>query len=199
MNTMAKYKIDLGGSDFKYLRENKFYYIDKSLLIKEILETNSKILLIPRPRRFGKTLNLSMLRYFFDVNHPENRQLFEGLQIWDDEEVMQHCCRYPVIFLTFKDAKAVTWDETFEYLKAEIYKVYQEHYYLYESQTLREFEKLRFYKILTGEGSVADYAMSIRFLSEWLHRYHGQPVVILVDEYDTPIHSGYPNYYDEVV
>ncbi len=104
---MTKLKeLNLGFSDFKNIIENDNYFVDKSLLIEEVIKAQKAVLLLPRPRRFGKTLNLSMLRYFFDKKEPENRKLFTGLKIWKHKETVEkHCCKYPVIYLSFKDAK----------------------------------------------------------------------------------------------
>ena len=97
-------ELDLGQSDFKNIITNNNYFVDKSLLIKEVIKAQKSVLLLPRPRRFGKTLNLSMLKYFFDKSEVENKKLFKDLKIWQtDNDIKQHCCKYPVIYLTFKD------------------------------------------------------------------------------------------------
>ena len=191
--------LNLGNSDFKNIIENNNYFVDKSLLIKEVIKSQRQILLLPRPRRFGKTMNLSMLRYFFDLSMPENKKLYQDLKIWQEKEIMTHCCRYPVIFMSFKDAKANDWEETLDYIKIEIAKIYEEHYYLYESDIIRDFEKKYFYKILSEEANKSDFATSIKRLSEYLYRYHKERTVILIDEYDTPIHSAFGKFYDDVI
>ena len=114
-------KLNLGNSDFKNIITNNNYFVDKSLFIKEIIDAEKAILVFPRPRRFGKTLNLSMLRYFFDIRTPENKELFKELKIWNEKEIIvKHCCQYPVIYMTFKDAKGDTWDKVYKILKKEI-------------------------------------------------------------------------------
>ena len=135
-------QLDLGGSDFKDIIENNYYFIDKTLLIKEILEANKKVLLFPRPRRFGKTLNLSMLRYFFDKSMPENKNLYKDLKIWQTgDDIKQHCCKYPVIYLSFKDVKAETWEACKELLISEIVNLYSAHDYLLDTNILKKHEK----------------------------------------------------------
>ena len=135
-------ELNLGNSDFKSIIENNNYFVDKTLLIKEILSAEKAVLLFPRPRRFGKTLNLSMLRYFFDIRTPENKELFKDLKIWNEKEIIEkHCCQYPVIYLTFKDAKADTWDLMYQQLTETISKLYQAHSYLLESDFLIKKEK----------------------------------------------------------
>ncbi len=193
-------RLKLGSSDFKNMIKADAYFVDKSLFIKEIIEAENDIILFPRPRRFGKTLNLSMLKYFFDKNEPENVGLYKKLKIWQTgEDIMKHCGKYPVIILSFKDAKADNWDKTLYHIKQEIIKIYEKHYYLLEADILRDYEKVKFNKILTETASEGAYEISLKQLSEYLYRYHKQQVVILVDEYDTPIQSGYQKYYDEVV
>ena len=197
---MKMKELNLGHSDFKDIIENNNYFVDKSMLIEEVLTAQKAVMLFPRPRRFGKTLNLSMLRYFFDKNEPENKNLFKELKIWQTgENIKQHCCKYPVIYLTFKDAKAETWEGTLEHLKAEISKAYEQHYYLFENVILRNYEKDVFLKILSRNAKSFDYEVSIKNLSEFLQRYHQQKVVILIDEYDAPIQSGYKKFYNKVV
>ena len=195
-----KKQLDLGGSDFKDIIENNYYFVDKSLLIKEVLEANKKVLLFPRPRRFGKTLNLSMLRYFFDKNEPENKNLYKNLKIWQSsEDIKNHCCKYPVIYLTFKDTKADIWENCYELIISEIVDLYRQHRYLLKNSILYDDEKEIFNKILRKTANQTDYQRSIKQLSEYLQRYHKQKVVILIDEYDAPIQSGYKNFYNEVV
>ncbi|MEA2043235.1 MAG: AAA family ATPase, partial [Bacteroidota bacterium] len=150
--------------------------------------------------RFGKTLNLSMLKYFFDKNEPENKNLFTELKVWQTgTDIKQHCGKYPVIYLSFKDAKANVWEDCFELMTSEIVKLYSKHDYLLEGNTLKIYEKTIYNDILTGKASKVKYQNSIKQLSEYLQRYHNEKVVILIDEYDTPIQSGYKKYYDEVV
>jgi hypothetical protein len=134
------------------------------------------------------------------VRTPENKELFKGLKIWKEKEIIEkHCCQYPVIYMTFKDAKAETWNKVYERLKIEIIKIYKEHRYLLDKEILYNEEKETYRKILQGTAKIAYYEASIEILSEYLHRYYQKNVIILVDEYDTPIQSGYKKYYTEVI
>ncbi len=193
-------ELNLGQSDFKNVIENNNYYIDKSLLIEEVLTAQKAVLLLPRPRRFGKTLNLSMLRYFFDRDMPENKELFKDLKIWQtDENIKKHCCKYPVIYLNFKDAKADTWEECFSLIINEIVKLYSRFDFLLKENFLKPHEQRKFNKILNEAGTSVDYQLSIKHLNEYLYRYYNEQIVILMDEYDVPIQSGYNKYFDKVV
>jgi len=193
-------ELNMGYSDFKNIIENDNYYVDKSLLIREVIKSEKAVLLLPRPRRFGKTLNLSMLRHFFEINKPENEKLFTGLKIWQTEpEITEKRGKFPVIYLSFKDAKKNTWDGTFEHIKAEIVNLYKQHLYLLKDDFLTDFEKIEFNEILYKKASEVTYENSLKQLSEYLHRFHKQQVVILLDEYDTPIQAGYKKFYEEVI
>ncbi|MEA2041256.1 MAG: AAA family ATPase [Bacteroidota bacterium] len=193
-------KLNLGYSDFKNIIKSNSYFVDKSLLIKEVIDTEKNVLLFPRPRRFGKTLNLSMLKCFFDKNEPENKTLFKDLKIWQTEDyIKENCGKYPVINLSFKDAKANNWNDCYELIISEIVKLYSKHDYLLENNTLKSHEKNNFKNILTENASNVKYQNSIKQLSEYLERSHKEKIVILIDEYDTPIQAGYGKFYDEVV
>jgi len=193
-------KLNLGYSSFKDLINNNYYFVDKSLLIEEVINIQKAVVLFPRPRRFGKTLNLSMLKCFFDKNETKNEQLFRDLKIWQTgDKTKHHCCKYPTISLSFKDAKAETWQKTLSHIKLELIKAYQQHRYLLQSNTLYEEEKQRIKKILTEVASEVDFEVSLKQLSDYLQRFHNEKVVILIDEYDTPIQAGYGKFYDEVV
>ena len=193
-------KILIGVSDFRNMIQGNGYYVDKSLFIKEIIDSGAQVALFTRPRRFGKTLNLSMLRYFFDLQHPENKELFSGLKISEHKELMDdYCCQYPVIFLTFKDVKYDTWEECYQQMVILIAELFEEYKYLLDSELLSENDKRIFRQILDREAWAVDYHRSLKFLSELLYRYHNKPVIILIDEYDTPIHQGYDKYYDQIV
>jgi len=175
-------ELNLGHSDFKDIIENNNYFVDKSMLIKEVLKAQKSVLLFPRPRRFGKTLNLSMLRYFFDKNEPENQKLFKDLKIWQTEdEIKQHCCKYPIIYLTFKDTKAETWEDCYQLIISEIVDLYRQHRYLLKNSILYDDEKEIFNKILRKIANQTDYQRSIKQLSEYLQRYHNEKAVILQD------------------
>jgi len=193
-------ELDLGNSDFKSIIENNNYYVDKSLLIKEVIKAQKQVILLPRPRRFGKTLNLSMLKYYFEIGQPENQKLFTGLKIWQTEnEIKEKQGKYPVIYLSFKDAKENEWQDCYELIIAEIVDLYTSSSYLLENTTLAENEKAEFNNILNKNASATDYQRSLKKLSEYLHRYYNQKVVILIDEYDTPIQAGYKKFYDKII
>ncbi len=197
---MKRKELNLGHSDFKDVIENNNYFVDKSLLIKEILKAQKSVLLLPRPRRFGKTLNLSMLRYFFDKNEQENKHLFKDLKIWQCEnDIKKHCVKYPVINLSFKDTKAETWENCYELIISEIVDLYETHNYLLKNNVLTDNETKIYNEIIAETASKIKYQRSLKQLSKYLQRYHNEKVVILIDEYDAPIQSGYKNYYDKVV
>ena len=197
---MKRKRLNLGYSDFKSIIENNNYFVDKSLLIEELIESEKSVVLLPRPRRFGKTVNLSMLKYFFDIQEPENENLFKHLKIWNsDDEIRNHCGSYPVIFITFKDAKEKEWEDCYGLIISEIVKIYNHHRYLLDSDVLYDNEKNKYKNILNETGKKIDYQNSLKNLSEYLYRYHNQKVVILIDEYDTPIQAGYKNFYDEII
>jgi len=193
-------ELNLGYSDFKSIIENNNYFVDKSLLIKEVIKSEKAVLLLPRPRRFGKTLNLSMLRCFFDINHPENQRLFADLKIWQTEtEIKEKQARFPVIYASFKNAKKNTWQGTYEHIIAEISNIYKQHAYLLQSNSMLDFEKVEFNDILSKKANEVTYENSIKQLSEYLYRHFQQRVVILIDEYDTPIQTSYKKFYEEAI
>ncbi len=193
-------RLPIGHSDFKEIIDEKFDFVDKSLLIKDILE-DGKVVLITRPRRFGKTLNLSMLRYFFDLN--ENAaNLFENLKIWQEKKlVAEHQGQYPVIYLTFKDIKESTYEEAYQKIVEAIQMIYAEFSsVLLNSDKLADFYKNKINAILDGQIQQPTIENSILFLSKCLHDHYGKKICILIDEYDTPVHASYLNeYYDEIV
>jgi len=193
-------KLNIGCSDFKDIIENNNYFIDKSLFIEEIINSEKAVVLLPRPRRFGKTLNLSMLKYYFDIRQPENEKLFEQLNIWQTKkEIKEHRGKYPVVYLTFKDCKANDWETTYELICIEIKKLYLTHDYLLDGKQIRKSEKDDFEKIISKKASVAEFSASLKNLIELLHTYHNHKVVVLVDEYDTPIQAGYKDFYEKVI
>ena len=196
-----KKKLPIGISDFKKLISNNQYYIDKSLFIKEIIEASAEVLLLPRPRRFGKTLNLSMLRYFFDNTEKSNSHLFEKLKIWKAGKKYQEMQgAYPVIYLTLKTANANIWDECLYKLKSIISDEFLRHSYLLNEYHLHELEKNYFVKIQNGTGNTVDFEESLEKLSKFLERYYQKKVIILIDEYDAPIHGGFfQGYYDKTI
>jgi hypothetical protein len=196
-----------------------YYYVDKTLFIKEIMDKGDKILLIPRPRRFGKTLNLSMLKYFYDCcpqtlspgtkslstgkGSPGNSygQLFASLAIGKaGKKYLDHMGKYPVIFLTFKNIKESGWEITYRKITKLILDEYLKHDYLLNSPKLKSPEKDYFRRIIHLKGHTEDYENCLEKLLIFLNRFYGERVVILIDEYDAPIHAGFKHgYYDEII
>ncbi len=191
--------LPIGISDFKTVIEGDYYYVDKTLLIKELLENAGQVVLIPRPRRFGKTLNLSMLKYFFESTPTSNEHLFYNTHIWNDEKHKVKQGKYPVIFLTFKGIKANTWLDAYEYLIFTIAQEFRRHAPSLLPQ-LPDYERKTYEALLSKTASQVEYSQSLLFLSELLKRYHNQQVIVLIDEYDAPIHTAYTHgYYKELI
>ncbi len=201
---MAKQKQILQGIDnFKEIIDKNGYYVDKTLLIKDLSERPDKVVLITRPRRFGKTLNLSMLKYFFEI--PECRQhtledidvsyLFTDLKIFAEEKYHQLQGTYPVVYLTFKEVKQNTWEKAYQNLKETIAGEYRRHRYIIESNVLSEVEKKIYNKVMNYEGNEVDYTNVIKNLTDYLKRYFKKKCMVIIDEYDTPIQAGYLNGY----
>jgi len=195
---MLKKKIPLGESNFKAIIEENWYYVDKSLFIKDV-EDGSRVLLFTRPRRFGKTLNLSMLRYFYDING-DNAKLFTNLAISSESEIMQKQGKHPVIYITLKDAKYKTLKECMQSIKGSIYEVIISYRRVVESNLMSEIDIRCLTNILSNLADDVDYAGALRRLSHALYIYYKAKPVILIDEYDTPIHEGYANnFYQEMI
>jgi hypothetical protein len=189
---MTMRKLPIGVSDFKTVIKENYAYIDKTLFIQELVELGvQRVALIPRMRRFGKTLNLSMLRYFFEKIEEDTSHLFRSLNIWKDEKYRALQGNFPVIFLSWKEIKYSTWDETFDALRRCIAKEFERHRYLLEAVTLSQEEKETYRSFLRAEGSPTLYADALSNLTNWLERYHKMRVVLLIDEYDTPAQSAY--------
>ena len=197
---MNKKMLPIGISDFKTLIERNYYYADKSLLIKELLDSGAAATLIPRPRRFGKTLNLSLLQYFFEKTDESNAHLFKDMAIAKHSKCMEHQGKYPVIFMTFKDVKVSSWSECWDAIKKIISAEFKRHDYLLESNIFKGNEKVSFQEICNETAQLVHYSSSLVDLSAYLIRFYKQKPIILIDEYDAPIHAGYlNNYYDQVV
>lgn len=193
-------RLPIGLSDYKKLIDDNYYYVDKTLLIQELFYKGGIVTLMPRPRRFGKTLNLSMLRYFFEKTQTPHAYLFQDKKIWQIPEMAKMQGKFPVIFLTFKDIKESTWEVSLGKLKATIADEYRRHNYLLSSDLLETDEKELFKSICAKTAGLEAYHRSLLNLSIYLERYHQEKVIVLIDEYDSPIHAGYfHNYYKEVV
>jgi len=194
-------RLKIGTSDYRNLIEANGYFVDKSLFVKEVIDSAHEVMLIPRPRRFGKTLNLSMLRYFFDVAQPDTAKLFEPYLIWQQGDYYAgQQGKYPVVYLSLKAAKSPDFEKSALFIKTILAKVYEQNRYLLEENILSLDERAKFEQILSGGAGMASYEFSLRDLSEYLYRHYGEKAVILMDEYDAPIHAGYQHgYYEEAI
>lgn len=171
-------------------------YVDKSQLIREVLDKGAEVLLLPRPRRFGKTLNMSMLRCFFEARAEDLSHLFTDLSIWQAGEAYRaHFQRYPVIFITFKGINLSTFDLAWEVIQKRLAGLFEEHRSLLDKGALSEEEAARYRRVLAGTADLSILGDALLDLSAYLHRVHGEKVVILIDEYDAPIHAGYTGGY----
>jgi Predicted AAA-ATPase/PD-(D/E)XK nuclease superfamily len=196
---MSTKKLPVGISDYKELIEENYYYVDKTLLIKEIIDRSGKVMLIPRPRRFGKTLNLSMLKYFFEQNSQPTEHLFYETSIWQDSYYRQFQGQYPVIFITFKDIKEDTWDEAYRHLTVTIANEFAHHEHEL-APTLSAYHLRKYNALLERTADSVSFSQSLLFLTELLYNRYQKRVIILIDEYDGPIHTAYTyNYYDAAV
>ena len=194
---MGKKAIPVGIENFEDIIKDNYYYVDKSMLIEDILVNRAAVTLFTRPRRFGKTLNMSMIKYFFDVrNKDENRKLFEELKIFGSE-YMKEQGKYPVIFVSLKDLRADTWEMCLMEIKKLISKIYREFQYITEK--MNEDDK-EIYDSIKNRKNDMDLNTSIELLSEYLFEYYGERVIILIDEYDAPIINAFDKgYYNEAI
>jgi len=193
-------RIGIGISDFKTIIEDDFYYVDKTMLIKELMNNGSQIILTPRPRRFGKTLNMSMANYFFNVNKKDTRKLFNGLAIEKEEKIMELQGEIPVVYISFKDVKYDTIEYSMRAISSLMSEVYGEHRYLLESNLLNEDDKKKFRMILSEKNDLVLLAESGKNLTSYLFKHFNKKVIVLMDEYDVPIQQGYlKGYYSEMI
>lgn len=206
--SMRMKKLPVGISDFKKIIEDDYCYVDKTLFIKEVLDKGDSIILIPRPRRFGKTLNLSMLKYFYDCcpanGHPgtdADNKLFDSLAIRNaGKQYLDKMGKHPVIFFTFRTIKEFDWDTAYRKITKLIQDEFLKHDYLLNSPKLKPQDRDYFKKIVDLEGNREDYENSLEKLLVFLNRHYEARVVILVDEYDAPVHAGFSHgYYDETI
>lgn len=201
MNHFAKNKsLPIGVSDFK-LATTGYYYVDKTLMIRDFLDKKPMVSLFTRPRRFGKTLNMDMLRVFFEKTNEDTSVYFKDKQIWQcGDYYTKHQGQYPVIFLTFKDVKSMTWEETFQKIRRLISLEFIRHNELETSSVLTAYEKEQYHLLARDSGDEVDCQMGLQLLSLLLHKHYGRECIIIIDEYDTPIQQGHTcNFYPEIV
>lgn len=201
MNHFAKNKsLPIGVSDFK-LATTGYYYVDKTLMIRDFLDKKPMVSLFTRPRRFGKTLNMNMLRVFFEKTNEDTSVYFKDKQIWQcGDYYTKHQGQYPVIFLTFKDVKSMTWEETFQKIRRLISLEFIRHNELETSSVLTAYEKEQYHLLAGDSGDEVDCQMGLQLLSLLLHKHYGRECIIIIDEYDTPIQQGHTcNFYPEIV
>ena len=191
-------KIPVGIDDFKEIINNSCYYVDKTKFITNILDDGSKVKLFTRPRRFGKTLNMSMLKYFFDIhNSKENKELFNGLDIEKTKHFSEQG-QYPVVFISLKGIKSNTWEEAKRSIGLLVARLFSEFEYILDD--LNEFDSTRFKRYLSAEADLAELKESLVFLTKVLYKKYEKEVVLLIDEYDSPLISAYEyRYYDEAI
>lgn len=201
MNHFAKNKsLPIGVSDFK-LATTGYYYVDKTLMIRDFLDKKPMVSLFTRPRRFGKTLNMDMVRVFFEKTNEDTSVYFKNKQIWQcGDYYTKHQGQYPVIFLTFKDVKSITWEETFQKIRRLISLEFIRHNELETSSVLTAYEKGQYHLLAKDSGDEVDCQMGLQLLSLLLHKHYGRECIIIIDEYDTPIQQGHTcNFYPEIV
>ena len=200
-NIVAERKpLPVGISD--YIRaQSEYYYVDKTMLIKEFLDQKPLVSLFTRPRRFGKTLNMDMLRVFFEISDEDTERYFYDKNIWKcGREYQVHQGKYPVIFLTFKDVKFDSWDATLNKIRGLLQVEYGRHQELAESDKIQTYEKQYFAKVINGIATEVDLTSALENLSRMLSKHYGKAPIIIIDEYDTPIQEGYAkDFYDEII
>ena len=192
--------LPIGISD--YIRaQSEYYYVDKTLMIKDFLDKKPLVSLFTRPRRFGKTLNMDMLRVFFELSDEDTSKYFTDKKIWKcGKEYRAHQGQYPVIFLTFKDVKFDTWEATLDKVRGLLQEEYGRHRELLDSDKLAEYEKVYFSRVLEGKATEVELTSSLERLSKLLADYYGKAPIIIIDEYDTPIQEGYSkDFYEEII
>ncbi len=207
MSDTAKKKIAIGVEDFKEIIEKDGYFVDKTLMIKKLIESQAKVTLFTRPRRFGKTLNQFMIRRFFEDEITEegekidNGYLFDGLKIAEcGEEILKHQQQYPVIFMTLKSAKQPNFEMAYGALADEIYNEFMRHRYVLQSDALLPIEKERYENLINRRAGKEELAKAFAFLSMCLFKYHKKKAIILIDEYDVPLENAYfRGFYDEMI
>ena len=184
-----KKQILTGVESFEKMIKGNYFYVDKTLFVKEFLENRGEVTLITRPRRFGKTMNMTMLAHFFDMSR-DSRALFDGLKIMEHKDIVEkHLNKYPVVSLTLKNVEQSTYQNAIERIKALVSTIYQQNLYLCESDRLNEFKKKKFYRYCAEEATEIELQSALLFLTECLYTHFNQRVIVLLDEYDTPINN----------
>ncbi|MCL5436638.1 MAG: ATP-binding protein [Candidatus Dependentiae bacterium] len=208
---MNRKKLPIGIHNFAELISGNYYFVDKSLLIKELLDSGAKVTLLPRPRRFGKTVNMSMIQHFFENTAPSkqpgstpalpsSRHLFTDLKIAQHPACMAKQGQYPVIFLTFKDVKETSWAECMTATKTILAEEFRRHRYLLESPALDDVQKDEFSAVINKKASVAACKAALKTLTAHLAKHHQKPAILLIDEYDAPVHAAVEHgYYDQII
>lgn len=195
-----KLPLPIGISEYRKA-SSEYYYVDKTLLIRDFIDERPQVSLFTRPRRFGKTLNMDMLRTFFEKTDEDTSIYFQNKKIWFcGEKYRNHQGKYPVIFVTFKDVKCDTWNATYDLLSKILRNEFERHSDLLESAQISIYEKTYLTSVLTGNANENDMAMSFLNLSRMLHKHHKTAPIIIIDEYDTPIQQGHLHgYYDKII
>ena len=193
--------IGIGESDFKGLRIRNNYYIDKTMYIKDIIDNESRVILVTRPRRFGKTLNMSMLKYYFDCRQKDNEELFKGLKIMkQDETYTSKLGAYPVIYVTLKDVRGISFENMLLSLKTELVELFIDYADLLNSAKLLDIEKEMFSTVLNLKANEIEIQNALKLLIRLIYKEYQKPVMLLLDEYDVPLQNAYvEGYYDEAV
>ena len=207
MSDIRKKQIAIGVEDFKKIIDKGGYFVDKTLMIQNLIESQAMVTLFMRPRRFGKTLNQFMIRRFFEDERTrsgeriDNGYLFDGLKVTAcGEEVLQHQQQYPVIFLSLKSAKQPNFEESYKKICRAIAEEFRRHQYLLAGNSLADDQKIMFQRIMTEQADYSAYNDALRFLSECLWQYHGKNTMILIDEYDVPLENAYlEGFYDQMI
>ena len=207
MSDTRKKQIAIGVEDFKKIIDKGGYFVDKTLMIQSLIESQAMVTLFMRPRRFGKTLNQFMIRRFFEDERTrsgeriDNGYLFDGLKVAAcGEEVLQHQQQYPVIFLSLKSAKQPNFEEAYKKICRALAEEFRRHQYLLEGNSLADDQKIMFQKIMAEQADYSAYNDALKFLSECLWQYHGKNTIILIDEYDVPLENAYlEGFYDRMI
>ena len=194
-------KLPVGIEDFAEIRQAGFYYVDKTKFIEQLLDGWGKVNLFTRPRRFGKTLNMDMLRTYFEKSDKDTSVYFRDKKIWAcGQKYRDYQGKYPVIFLSFKDVKYTSWEETYQTLQKLIAQEFRRHDELASSSALSDYEKEEYSLLATEATDEVEYQMSLRTLTLLLHKHHNVAPIVIIDEYDTPIQQGHVSgFYDTII